>query len=101
MLTDITTDDLGITHEAGHYTERTVIVRATVTGTGREIEAAVLLDGDDKPVDDLPPSGTSGSIDFPPMAAVLLAEAAGKSSSWQALLEGELIAAAVRSRLAE
>jgi len=97
MLTDITTDDLGITHEAGHYTERTVIVRATVTGTGREIEAAVLLDGDDKPVDAMP--ADYDGIDFALMAAALFAEDAGKSDSWRALLEGKLIAAAMHSRV--
>ena len=98
MLTDTTTEDLGITYESGEYTERTVIVRAMVTGTGREIEAAVLLDGDDKPVDATP--GYAGDIDFVGMAAAVLAEEERKSGSWQALLKGELVEAAVRSRLA-
>ena len=99
MLTDTTTDDLGITHEKGYCTERTVLVRATVLGI--RIEAAVLLDRHDKPIDDLPAPDTPGGIEFAPMAAAVMAHKKGKSDSWRALLKGELVEAAVRSRLAE
>ena len=97
MLTDIITYDQGPSRHGDYYIERIVIVRAMVTETGREIEAAVLLDGDDKPVDAMP--ADYDGIDFALMAAALFAEDAGKSDSWRALLEGKLIAAAMHSRV--
>jgi len=91
-LTDIETEDRGVTWEEAGETERTIIVRASIGD--RPIEAAVLLDGDGQPIEDLPAGGTLDGIDFAPLAASIYGREHGLSDSAEALIECALIEAA-------
>jgi len=94
-LTQVEIEDRGITWRGDGETERTVIVRAMIGDREREIEAAVLIDGDGQPVEDPPAGGTLDGVDFAPLAASVYAREHGLSDSAEALLECELVEAAL------